>query len=287
MIIDCHCHAGKGDGLTGPWDTRAPLDRYLRRADGGRHRRARCSSPRSIRTTRSPTARWRASSRASPERFSASRSSMPSATRAGRRAGPRGGRALRLPRHQGAPPRRAHHARDLRGGAGVAAAGALRRDGRGLGRRAAGRASTRTSRSSSRTWAALPTTGGRSWRSSTSWSVTRTSTPTPRAFAVSICSPRRCERAGPRKVLFGSDGPWLHPGVELAKIEALGDTAADDRYWVAICCGCSADQGAGGDSSVPPKLPAAVKVSSATLGSAARSLAHLALRRTPSGLCSC
>ena len=31
MIIDCHCHAGLGDGLTGPWDTAAPLDRYLRR----------------------------------------------------------------------------------------------------------------------------------------------------------------------------------------------------------------------------------------------------------------
>jgi predicted TIM-barrel fold metal-dependent hydrolase len=31
MIIDCHCHAGSGDGLTGPWDTAAPLDRYLRR----------------------------------------------------------------------------------------------------------------------------------------------------------------------------------------------------------------------------------------------------------------
>lgn len=30
-IIDCHCHAGLGDGLTGPWDTAAPLDRYLRR----------------------------------------------------------------------------------------------------------------------------------------------------------------------------------------------------------------------------------------------------------------
>lgn len=29
MIIDCHCHAGKGDGLSGPWDTDAPLDNYL------------------------------------------------------------------------------------------------------------------------------------------------------------------------------------------------------------------------------------------------------------------
>ena len=30
------------------------------------------------------------------------------------------------------------------------------------------------------------------------------------------------QRAGPRKVLFGSDGPWLHPGVELHKIRLLG-----------------------------------------------------------------
>jgi uncharacterized protein len=29
MIIDCHCHAGKGDGLTGPWDTDASLKKYL------------------------------------------------------------------------------------------------------------------------------------------------------------------------------------------------------------------------------------------------------------------
>ncbi len=32
MIVDCHCHAGLGDGLTGPWDTEARLDRYLPRA---------------------------------------------------------------------------------------------------------------------------------------------------------------------------------------------------------------------------------------------------------------
>ena len=32
MIIDCHCHAGKGDLLTGPWDTDAPLESYLQRA---------------------------------------------------------------------------------------------------------------------------------------------------------------------------------------------------------------------------------------------------------------
>ena len=35
-------------------------------------------------------------------------------------------------------------------------------------------------------------------------------------------------RAGARKILFGSDGPWLHPGVELAKVWAL-DVSASDR----------------------------------------------------------
>ncbi len=32
MIIDCHCHAGKGDGFRGPWDTEANIDRHLSRA---------------------------------------------------------------------------------------------------------------------------------------------------------------------------------------------------------------------------------------------------------------
>ncbi len=32
MIIDAHCHAGKGDRMTAPWNTDAPLHAYLRRA---------------------------------------------------------------------------------------------------------------------------------------------------------------------------------------------------------------------------------------------------------------
>ncbi|MBB6143575.1 hypothetical protein HNQ77_001524 [Silvibacterium bohemicum] len=32
MIIDCHCHAGKGDKMTAPWNTDAPIESYLRRA---------------------------------------------------------------------------------------------------------------------------------------------------------------------------------------------------------------------------------------------------------------
>jgi uncharacterized protein len=37
------------------------------------------------------------------------------------------------------------------------------------------------------------------------------------------------KRAGPSKVLFGSDGPWLHPGVEMSKILALRLDAASRR----------------------------------------------------------
>lgn len=32
MIIDCHCHAGLGDGFRGPWDTEARIEPYLARA---------------------------------------------------------------------------------------------------------------------------------------------------------------------------------------------------------------------------------------------------------------
>jgi hypothetical protein len=35
-------------------------------------------------------------------------------------------------------------------------------------------------------------------------------------------------RAGPHKVLFGSDGPWLHPGVEIHKIRLLRLPAAQE-----------------------------------------------------------
>jgi len=32
MIIDCHCHAGKGDKMTAPWNTDAPMAAHLRRS---------------------------------------------------------------------------------------------------------------------------------------------------------------------------------------------------------------------------------------------------------------
>ena len=48
-------------------------------------------------------------------------------------------------------------------------------------------------------------------------------------------------RAGPHKILFGSDGPWLHPGVELAKVRALRLAPAAERLvlgqnWLRLTC---------------------------------------------------
>lgn len=37
------------------------------------------------------------------------------------------------------------------------------------------------------------------------------------------------KRAGARKILFGSDGPWLHPGLELHKIKLLGLPAEQEE----------------------------------------------------------
>src|SRR5215813_11373085 len=40
-------------------------------------------------------------------------------------------------------------------------------------------------------------------------------------------------RAGARKILFGTDGPWLHPAVELAKVHALRLPIAAERQVLA------------------------------------------------------
>jgi len=37
------------------------------------------------------------------------------------------------------------------------------------------------------------------------------------------------QRAGPEKILFGSDGSWLHPGVELEKIYLLGLSEQEEQ----------------------------------------------------------
>ena len=65
MIIDCHCHAGLGDGFTGPWDTEARLGRYLRgRPSPGSI--GLCFSPRFTPITPWPTVKSHRSSPARP-----------------------------------------------------------------------------------------------------------------------------------------------------------------------------------------------------------------------------
>jgi predicted TIM-barrel fold metal-dependent hydrolase len=41
------------------------------------------------------------------------------------------------------------------------------------------------------------------------------------------------KRAGPHKILFGTDGPWLHPAIELAKVRALGLSRSDEQLILA------------------------------------------------------
>jgi len=36
------------------------------------------------------------------------------------------------------------------------------------------------------------------------------------------------QRAGAKKLLFGSNGPWLHPAVELAEVRALALSRPDE-----------------------------------------------------------
>ena len=141
MIIDCHCHAGPGDGFTGPWDTARrpgplPAAGAPRPASTRTVLFAAFHSDYAARQPRGGARSWPRRPgpllglRVRPRRARP----RPRATRwCGRRS-----EELRLPRHQGPSARRPHHARGLRGGARLRAARALRRDGRGDDGRAAG-----------------------------------------------------------------------------------------------------------------------------------------------------
>ena len=59
-------------------------------------------------------------------------------------------------------------------------------------------------------------------------------------------------RAGPGKLMFGSDGPWLHPGLELHKIRLLGLSSAGEK----AILGGNAARIIGLDSSTPSRRPA-------------------------------
>lgn len=226
MIVDCHCHAGKGDGLTGPWDTDAPLDKYL-------HRAAQAGIARTV-------------------VFPAFHSDYAVANRA---------LARLVARH---PDRLygfafVHCARD-RGRIGEMVALAVRRYGfvgvkvhrhdAPISREVCEAAQAcgvpvlydvagetavveLLAREYPQVAFIIPHLGSFAddWRAQLALIDHLMRHPNVHADTAGVrrfdLLEEAVQRAGARKILFGSDGPWLHPGVELAKIHALGLAPAE------------------------------------------------------------
>ena len=221
MIIDCHCHAGKGDGFTGPWDTAAPLDAYLRRA-------ARAGIARTVllpafhsdyRVANRALARIVA---ARPDRFFGF--AMVHAERDRGRVGPMIAEAVREHGFSGIKVHR-HDARITR-----EICEAARRFRLPVLYDVADEVSVVDLLAAEypEVRFIIPHLGsfGDDWRAQRALidplvrlENVYADTSGVRRFDVLEETVRR---AGARKVLFGSDGPWLHPGLELEKIRALG-----------------------------------------------------------------
>lgn len=227
MIIDSHCHAGKGDGLTGPWDTDAPLGDYLRWADAyGIGRTVLFAAFHSdYAAANRQVARMVA---ARPDRFwgyafvhaARDRGRVLALVReAVERFGFRG---IKVHRHDARITRevcqaaRAYRLPVLYDVMGEVSAVELLAsqypDVRFI----------------------IPHLGSFAddWRAQTAmidhlvrWPNVYTDTSGIRRFDILRAAVRR---AGARKFLFGSDGPWLHPGVELEKVRALGLSPRDE-----------------------------------------------------------
>jgi predicted TIM-barrel fold metal-dependent hydrolase len=220
MVIDSHCHAGQGDGLVGPWDTDAPLGHYARRAAAAGITRTVLYPAFNSDYARANRTLARIVSAGAP-RYLGFAGVHPEADR---------GRVARVVRDAVA--------------LGLRGIKAHRHDAR-LSREVCDAA--RTWRlpvvydvmgevASVELFAAeypdvafiIPHLGS----FADEWSAQRafidilvrhpnvhTDTSGVRRFDLLAEAVRR---AGPAKVIFGSDGPWLHPGVELAKVLALG-----------------------------------------------------------------
>jgi uncharacterized protein len=221
VIIDSHCHAGTGDGLTGPWDTAAPLDRYLRRADrAGIDRTVLIPAFHSdYRVANGQIGRIVAGH---PDRFAGYAMVHPVRDAGRIRSLVQEGVAryglcgIKVHRHDASITREVCE---------VARAFGLPILYDVMGE----------------VWSAdlvapeypdvpfiVPHLGsfGDDWRAHRvlidvmeRCSNVHTDTSGVRRFDYLVEAVRR---AGPHRVLFGSDGPWLHPGVELAKVRALG-----------------------------------------------------------------
>jgi uncharacterized protein len=219
-IVDAHCHAGVGDGLSGPWDTRASLADYLPRATaaGIRH------------TVLLPvfTSDYAAANRqlaAVVARDPGRRSGL-AMVHPTRDAGRVGGmieeavqrlglRGIKVHRHDAPLSRETCEAAmrwhlpilyDVMGDVGHVEL---------------------LAREYPRLRLIIPHLGsfGDAWRAQVSLISLLERHPNVyadtsgvRRFDVLLEAARRA----PEKLLYGSDGPWLHPGIELAKVAALG-----------------------------------------------------------------
>jgi len=228
MIIDCHCHAGKGDGLMGPWDTAAPLDGYLRWAAGsGIDRTVLFAAFHSdYRAANREVARI---VKSRPDRFYGFAFIHPARDR-GRVAllvreavEQHGFRGIKVHRHDARITREICDAArawrmpvlyDVMGEVAVVELLATEYPDVNF---------------------IIPHLGSFAddWRAQLALidHLVRhpnvyTDTSGVRRFDI---LEQAAKRAGAGKILFGSDGPWLHPGVELAKVRALGFSRQDER----------------------------------------------------------
>jgi uncharacterized protein len=218
-VVDAHCHAGHGDGLTGPWDTEACLDRYMARAKEAGIDRTVLLAP--------LTSDYRAANRevgamvaAQPRRYLGFAFVNPVADRG------RVGELVDEARSWGACGIKVHW-HDGRITREVAEVARRRRlpvmyDPRG---------DTATVEMAARAYPDVAwiiphlSSFADDWKAQVAFvdQLVRlpnlfTDTSGVRYFDVLVDAVRR---AGPHKVLFGSDGPFLNPVVEIAKVHAL------------------------------------------------------------------
>lgn len=220
MIIDCHCHAGKGDGLTGPWDTAAPLEQYRQWADAygithtvifaAFHSDYAVANREVAGLVAGDRARYTGFAFVHPDRDRGRIHQMVSAA-----VGQYGFRGMKCHRHDGRITReicdtaRAHRIPVLYDPMGEVSVVHL------------------IATEYPDVNFIIPHLGSFAddWRAQAAlvpmlsqYPNVYTDTSGIRRFELLQDAVRR---AGPGKILFGSDGPWLHPGVELEKVRAL------------------------------------------------------------------
>ena len=228
MIIDCHCHAGKGNGLTGPWDTAAPLEKYMRRAaEAGINRTVLFAAFHSDYAVANRQVARIVASR--PEKFYGFAFVHPDRDR---------GRVYDLVRvavnKYGFVGIKVHRydARITREICEVARSFSLP-----VLYDVMGEVSVceLLAQEYPDVYFIIPHLGSFAddWKAQLAFidPLVRhpniyTDTSGIRRFDL---LEQAAQRAGARKILFGSDGPWLHPGVELAKVRALGLPQSEER----------------------------------------------------------